>query len=149
MPVARPPQAPKLPAPLRPGEADYIRKTLKQYYADYAVVLKYGPNPSRLELHVETSTQPDIERYECLGYSCAKSIGFRSASKSRSAETGSGKRQDSVSARSSPLGALTAGRPERRSFSGRDGRDPANGEVPARHQGFELARKGRSPGVKL
>lgn len=67
MPVAKPPTPPKQPAPLPPGEADYIRQCVHRYYGDNAVVRTYGPNPRRLELHVETDTEPGLERHECLG----------------------------------------------------------------------------------
>jgi hypothetical protein len=67
MPVTQPPQPPKLPAPLRPGEAAYIRKAVRRYYGDDAVIRNYGPNPSRLELHVETDTEPGMEQHDCLG----------------------------------------------------------------------------------
>jgi integrase len=67
MPAAKPRQPPKPPAPLRPGEADYIKATVRRYYGEDAVVRNYGPDPNRLALHVETSIKPGMEQHECLG----------------------------------------------------------------------------------
>jgi len=67
MPVARPPAPPQEPAPLKSAEADYIRQCVRKYYGDDAVIRNYGPDPRRLELHVETDTEPGMERHECLG----------------------------------------------------------------------------------
>ncbi|HEV2533316.1 hypothetical protein [Phenylobacterium sp.] len=67
MPVARPPAPPQEPAPLKAAEADYIRQCVRKYYGDDAVIRNYGPDPRRLELHVETDMEPGMERHECLG----------------------------------------------------------------------------------
>jgi hypothetical protein len=67
MPVAKQPLPPKEPAPISSGEADYIRQCVRKYYGDDAVIRNYGPDPRRLELHVETDTEPGMERHECLG----------------------------------------------------------------------------------
>jgi len=68
MPKARPPMDPIPPAPLRPEEADYIRKTVRRFYGDDAVIRNYGPDPKQLHLHVETDRTPGLERHECLGF---------------------------------------------------------------------------------
>ncbi len=67
MPVAKPPLPPETPAPLSAREADDIRRCVRRYYGDDAVIRHYGPNPRRLELHVETDCEPGMERHECLG----------------------------------------------------------------------------------
>ena len=67
MPVAKTATPPKVPAPLLPGEADYIRQCVGRYYGEDAVIRNYGPDPRRLELHVETDADPGMERHECLG----------------------------------------------------------------------------------
>ena len=58
---------PKEPAPLPPGEADYIRQCVRRYYGDYAVVRNYGLDRRRLELHVQADAELGLERHECLG----------------------------------------------------------------------------------
>ena len=50
-----------------PEEAEYIRKTVRLYYGNDAVIRNYGPDPNRLNLHVETTVEPGMERHECLG----------------------------------------------------------------------------------
>lgn len=40
---------------------------MRRYYGDDAVIRNYGPDPHRLELHVETNVEPGLERDECLG----------------------------------------------------------------------------------
>jgi hypothetical protein len=55
------------PAPLSAVEADFIKETVRRFYGEDAVTRNYGPNPKRLELHVETSVQPGMEQHECLG----------------------------------------------------------------------------------
>ena len=45
----------------------FIRRTVKRFYGDNAVVRNYGPDPRRLLLHVETDIAPGMERYDCLG----------------------------------------------------------------------------------
>jgi hypothetical protein len=67
MPQSRPAAPPVPPAPLDLGEARFIRETVKRFYGDNAVVRNYGPDPSRLSLHVETDIEPGMERYDCLG----------------------------------------------------------------------------------
>jgi integrase len=67
VPVAKPPISPKEPAPVPPDEANYIRECVRRYYGDDAVIRNYGPDPRRLELHVETDAEPGLERHECLG----------------------------------------------------------------------------------
>ena len=67
MPVARPPLPPKEVAPVTSAEADYSRSCVQKYYGDDAVVRNFGPDPQRLELHVETAIKPGMEAHECLG----------------------------------------------------------------------------------
>jgi hypothetical protein len=67
MPKAHPPSEPQPPAPLNLAEAQFIRTTVRRFYGVDAVVRNYGPDPKRLELHVETSVAPGMEQYECLG----------------------------------------------------------------------------------
>jgi hypothetical protein len=68
MPEARPPMDPIPPAPLSSHEADFIKRTVRRFYGDDAIIRNYGPNPRRLDLHVETSIAPGMERHECLGF---------------------------------------------------------------------------------
>lgn len=49
------------------GEAEYIRQCVHRYYGQNAVIRNYGPDPRRLELHVETDVDPAMERHKCLG----------------------------------------------------------------------------------
>ena len=67
MPPARPASPLRDPAPLTPEEADFIRKTVKRFYGESAVIRNYGPNPERLELHVETDVEPGMELNDCVG----------------------------------------------------------------------------------
>ena len=67
MPKARHPIDPVPPAPLTAVEAAYIKQVVRRYYGDDAVVRNYGPDPDRLDLHVETNRAPGLERDECLG----------------------------------------------------------------------------------
>jgi integrase len=67
MPQAGPPLEPIPPAPLSKAETDYIKEIVVRFYGDDAVVRNYGPDPSRLQLHVETNADPGMERHECLG----------------------------------------------------------------------------------
>ena len=38
---------------LEEDEAKFILETIKRFYGDDAVIRNFGPNPERLELHVE------------------------------------------------------------------------------------------------
>lgn len=67
MPKAKPPSEPMPPAALSGSEAAYIRRIVHEFYGDDAVVRNYGPDPRRLQLHVETNKQPGMEQHECLG----------------------------------------------------------------------------------
>lgn len=67
MPQARPPTEPKSPASLTSDEAEYIRRIVRRFYGEDAVVRNYGPDPKRLELHIETSVEPGMEQHTCLG----------------------------------------------------------------------------------
>jgi len=68
MPQARPASPPVPPAPVSAAEADYIKRTVRRFYGDGAVIRNYGPDPKRLSLHVETDIEPGMERHECLGW---------------------------------------------------------------------------------
>ena len=67
MPKASPPIPPQKPASLEEGEAIFIRETIKRFYGDDAVIRNYGPNPDRLQLHVEADVGRDMRLYDCLG----------------------------------------------------------------------------------
>jgi integrase len=67
MPAAHKPMPPKEPAPVTTREADYFPQCIRKYYGDDAVIRNYGPDRRRLELHVETDSEPGMERHECLG----------------------------------------------------------------------------------
>ncbi|AXK41615.1 hypothetical protein DVR09_04075 [Erythrobacter aureus] len=41
--------------------------TVRRFYGDDAVVRNYGPNPDRIELHVEANIGRDMTFYKCLG----------------------------------------------------------------------------------
>lgn len=67
MPVASPPTPPRTPAPLREGEREFIKETVERFYGRDAVVRNFGPDPDRLEIHVETDADLDLRKYDCLG----------------------------------------------------------------------------------
>ena len=67
MPVAKPPTAPIDPPPLTELESKFITDTVKQFFGKDAVVRNYGPNPARLDIHVETDRDPGMAQYDCLG----------------------------------------------------------------------------------
>jgi hypothetical protein len=67
MPVASPPVPPRTPAPLRDSERDFIKEVVRRFYGQDAVVRNFGPDPERLELHVETDADDDMRKYDCLG----------------------------------------------------------------------------------
>jgi hypothetical protein len=67
MPQAKPPTPPKTPAPLTSGEERYIMDTVRRYYGADAVVRNWGPDPQRLNRHVEADQDIGLQRHECLG----------------------------------------------------------------------------------
>jgi hypothetical protein len=67
MPIASPPVPPRTPAPLREGEREFIKEAVERFYGRDAVVRNFGPDPDRLELHVETNADMDMRKYDCLG----------------------------------------------------------------------------------
>ena len=67
MPQASLPLPPQEPAMLEEDEAKFILKTIKRFYGDDAVIRNFGPNPERLELHVEADIGRDMRLYDCLG----------------------------------------------------------------------------------
>ncbi len=67
MPRASPPLSPQRPAPISEDEQGFVTLVVKRFYGDAAIVRNYGPDPERLDLHVETDIEPGMERYDCLG----------------------------------------------------------------------------------
>ena len=67
MPVASPPMPPRTPSPLSQNEVEFIKKTIQRYYGTDAVIRNFGPDPNRLEVHVETDAENDMRKYDCLG----------------------------------------------------------------------------------
>jgi hypothetical protein len=67
MPVSNPQSPPVPPAPLSGDEAAFIKATVKRFYGDEAVIRSFGPDPSRIDIHVETDCPNGMERYDCLG----------------------------------------------------------------------------------
>jgi hypothetical protein len=67
MPPAKPPLPPVIPAPLTSDEAQLIKKAVRRFYGDNAVVRNWGSDPTRIDLHVETDRAPGMELYDCLG----------------------------------------------------------------------------------
>lgn len=61
------PASPPIPAPLPDEEREFIKEVVERFYGSDAVVRNYGPDPNRLELHVETNAGPDMRKYDCLG----------------------------------------------------------------------------------
>ena len=50
----------------------FIKQTVERFYGKDAVVRNFGPEPSSIEIHVETSVDAGMERHECLGILMAK-----------------------------------------------------------------------------
>ncbi|KQN73508.1 hypothetical protein [Sphingomonas sp. Leaf62] len=67
MPAASPPIPARLPASLQAEERSFIKQAVERFYGSDAIVRNYGPDPDRLDLHVETDVDPSMERYDCLG----------------------------------------------------------------------------------
>jgi hypothetical protein len=67
MPQAKLPTPPKTPAPLSSEEERFIVDTVRRYYGAGAVVRNWGPDPRRLDLHVEADRDIGMQRHECLG----------------------------------------------------------------------------------
>lgn len=67
MPVASPPMRPRTPSPLSQSEVEFIKQTIQRYYGTDAVIRNFGPDPNRLEVHVETDAENDMRKYDCLG----------------------------------------------------------------------------------
>ena len=67
MPKASSPLPPQKPTLLEEQEAEFIRETIKRFYGEGAIVRNYGPDPDRLELHVEADVGRDMRLYDCLG----------------------------------------------------------------------------------
>jgi hypothetical protein len=67
MPKARPPLEPLPPAPLADWEAAFIKETVLRFFGADAVVRSFGPDPKRLQLHVETGRSAGMTGYECAG----------------------------------------------------------------------------------
>ena len=67
MPKAKPPSPPQLPHPLTAGETSLIKEAVERFFGNDAVVRNFGPDPNRLEIHVETSRDDLFARDECVG----------------------------------------------------------------------------------
>ncbi|WP_156347636.1 hypothetical protein [Sphingomonas sp. Leaf9] len=67
MPAASPPIPARLPASFQAEERSFIKQAVERFYGSDAIVRNYGPDPDRLDLHVETDVDPSMERYDCLG----------------------------------------------------------------------------------
>ncbi|WP_316161226.1 hypothetical protein [Bradyrhizobium sp. SZCCHNRI20481] len=67
MPAAKPQRPPQPPAPLSADEVIFIKDTIKRFYGDDAIVRNFGPDPARMELHVETGRDIGIAHYDCCG----------------------------------------------------------------------------------
>lgn len=50
----------------------FIKETVERFYGTGVVVRNFGPEPSSLEIHVETNTDAGMERHECLGILMAR-----------------------------------------------------------------------------
>ncbi|WP_144031747.1 hypothetical protein [Bradyrhizobium cosmicum] len=73
MPQARPPLAPLVPFPVEAGEALFIKRAIRRFYGEDAVVRSFGADRGNLMLHVEASQLPEGHGYyDCLGIICAK-----------------------------------------------------------------------------
>lgn len=68
MPPSRPASPPQTPAPVTEEEARYIVEIVRRYYGANAVVRNWGPDPRRLNLHVEADEDIGLRRDECLGH---------------------------------------------------------------------------------
>ena len=67
MPASHPRLEPVSPAPVTRVEAEFIKKTVRRFYGENAVIRNYGPDPKRLALHVETDAEAGMELHDCLG----------------------------------------------------------------------------------
>lgn len=67
MPVAKPQSPPTPPAPLSVDEVAFIKDTVRYFYGEDAVVRNFGPDPVRMDLHVETDRDIGMAKYDCLG----------------------------------------------------------------------------------
>lgn len=67
MPVAQPSSPPKAPAPLPADEVAFITETVRRFFGDNAVVRNFGPDPSRMALHVETDRDIGMAEHDCIG----------------------------------------------------------------------------------
>ena len=67
MPEASEPLPPQTPAPLTEEEKSFILDTVRRFYGDNAVVRNFGPDPDRIDLHVEADIGRDMTLYDCLG----------------------------------------------------------------------------------
>jgi hypothetical protein len=68
MPAAKSPLQPVAPWPLSNAEAAFIKETVERVLGADTVVRNFGPDPARLDLHVETSTTPGQKLDECKGH---------------------------------------------------------------------------------
>lgn len=67
MPKARPPLAPHPPSPLEDWERTFIKETVERFFGADAIVRNFGPDPRRLQIHVETSRDDGLVKDDCVG----------------------------------------------------------------------------------
>ncbi len=58
---------PRTPAPLSQWEIKFVKETVQRFYGAEAVIRNFGPDPSRIDIHVETDAEHDMRKYDCLG----------------------------------------------------------------------------------
>jgi hypothetical protein len=67
MPAAKPKLPPQPPALLAADDVIFIKDTIKRFHGDDAIVRNFGPDPTCLRLHVETSREIGMAYYDCCG----------------------------------------------------------------------------------
>jgi hypothetical protein len=72
MPQAKPPVPLEKPAPIPSEVVAIIKCAVADIYGDDAVIRNYGPDPSKLWLHVEIGKSPGMEEYDLAGQLLAK-----------------------------------------------------------------------------
>ena len=56
------------PFPLTDKETAFIKSAVERFYGEDAIVRNFGPDPNRVQIHVETNREADDRnRYDCLG----------------------------------------------------------------------------------
>ena len=67
MPQAKPLAPPEAPAPVSAEEERFILEVIRRYYGPTAIVRNWGPDPKRLELHVEADDDIGMGHHDCAG----------------------------------------------------------------------------------